>query len=117
MTLLSRVRAGDEEVTVLTKVKYLFVFNRPRTSIMPRRAAELASRGVQFLWRTSSKEELNLLHNIILESIAEGLSLDELRAIANLGKPLVALGLPLVHPEAPISTSLKKLGNQMRAVI
>jgi hypothetical protein len=117
MTLLSQVSGSNEQLSVMTKDKYLVFFNRPRTSVMPFSGSGLATRSVQFLWRTSKKAELERLHAIILESFAEGLGLDELRQIADLGKPLVAFGLPLVPEEAPIQTSLKKLGNSVKAVI
>jgi hypothetical protein len=119
MTLLTKVETIEGDVMVLTKTRYLFFLGIPRTSVMPWRAGELPSLGIQFQWTTNNPGALESLHNSLVQVLREGLRLSELRGIADLGIKLMALGpeVPFIPPEAPLPAGLKGISGYIKRVI
>lgn len=117
VTLLSKVDTETGEVIVMTKTRYLLFFNMPRTSVMPWHMGELRSLGVQFHWKTSDRVQLERLHNLLLQTLRDGMGLADLRYIAEVGKQLMQLGLPFVPGDAPVPESLKQVSEQIKRVV
>ena len=118
-TYLTKVETQEGDVMVLTKTSYLFFSSMPRTSVMPSRVGKLGRRGVQFHWTTSNPNALEGLHNSVVQTLREGVSLVELRVIANFGLKLMSLGpgVPFIPADAPVPTSLKQISRYVKRVI
>ena len=119
MTILDKIETPEGTVLVITKTKYLWLFPLARTSVMPSRASELVSRGIQFHWNTSKAKDLEFLHGSLLQTLREGLSLSDLRGVAELGRGLMGIGpgIPFIPPNAPLPESLKAISNYVKRVI
>lgn len=115
-TYFTTVPTPAGEVTVLTKTRYLFLLNLPRTSVMPVRAANLRD-GVQFRWATSDPAELERLHDLVIQTFREGVSLSDWRGIADIGRKLMAMGLPFIPPDAPLPECVKQVSLHVKRVI
>lgn len=115
-TFLTNVETLEGEVAVITKTRFLFFFNSPRTSVMPSSLMELGEKGIQFQWATSSPTSLERLHNLLVQALQE-VSLTELRGIADMGKQLMSIGAPFIPEDAPLPDTLKQLNNYIKRVI
>ncbi len=72
-TFLDRVQTTQGEVIVITKVKFLFFFNRPRTSVMPMGTSDFGKRiGFQVRFNTSDEEILKQLHEFFVMMMSAG---------------------------------------------
>lgn len=118
MTLSAKVETREGDVMVLTKTRYLLFFSLPRTSVMPWRARELGAIGVQFHWTTGDPNTLEGLHNSIVQTLREGVSLPELRGITDIGRKLRSLGpdVPFIPADAPLPDSLKQISSYVKRV-
>lgn len=84
-TLLDRVSTAQGEVIVSTKVKYLFFFHRPRTSVMPMGLSEFGRRiGFQARYKTSDPGILADFHQYFVLMVAAG-GFEPLMAGAKIG--------------------------------
>src|ERR1039457_2907076 len=111
LTLGSKVQTAAGEVTVVTKTRFLFLFQMARTSVMPIRFHDLGRDGVQFRWATNDPSRLEQLHNHLVQSLGEGITLADLRGIAEIGKRFLVMGLPFIPEDAPLPESLKLISN------
>jgi hypothetical protein len=72
--LLSKVETEDGEFVVLTKTKYLVVFDVPRSSVMPYHTAKFAATpGFQVRYSTSDPTVLREWHEMLVALIQKGL--------------------------------------------
>ena len=117
LTLGSKVQTAAGEVTVVTKTRFLFLFQMARTSVMPIRFHDLGRDGVQFRWATNDPSRLEQLHNHLVQSLGEGITLADLRGIAEIGKRLLVMGLPFIPEDAPLPESLKLISNDIKSVL
>jgi len=73
-TLFSNVKTEDGEFMVLTKSRYLFVFNIPRSSVMPARAGEYVARpGFQVRYNTTDPAIVQEWHEMLVSMLREGM--------------------------------------------
>ena len=115
--LLSRVRTKDDDVTVMTKKRHFLLFRSPYTTVMPSHLAELGKLGVRFYWNTSDANSLGRLHNLLVQTLQEGLTLPELRYVADFGIKLLSFGSPFIPDDAPLPESLKQTSRYIKRVI
>ncbi len=116
-TILTNIETREGEiVTVMTKTRHLFLFRLPHTSVMPLQVVELGSRGIQFQWTTNDHDKLELLHELVLQTVRET-GLDELRGIVTLAKPLVELGVPFIADDVPFPEALKRLSPYVKHLV
>ena len=67
-TLLDEVPTAQGDVIVITKTRYLFLFNRPRTSVMPSGFSEFGRKlGFQARYRTSDPDILADFHDFFVQ--------------------------------------------------
>ena len=72
-TLLDKVPTPQGEFMVITKTRFLFFFDRPRTSVMPMGLREFGRRlGFQARYRTSDPSILAELHSFFVVCVAAG---------------------------------------------
>ncbi len=72
-TLLDEVSTLQGDVIIITKTRYCFFFNRPRTSVMPSGLSEFGRRlGFQARYRTSDPAILADFHDFFVECVAAG---------------------------------------------
>jgi hypothetical protein len=71
--LLDRVPTPQGDVIVLTKARFLFVFSRPRTTVMPDGVLEFVRRpGFQAVYSTSDPIILAEFHAFFVGCVAAG---------------------------------------------
>jgi hypothetical protein len=118
-TYFTKVETHEGDVVVLTKTRYLLFLSIPRTSVMPSRVGQLGRLGVQFRWTTSEPDDVEALHNSIVQALREGVGLSDLRSIADIGLKLMSLGpgVPFIPPDAPLPASLKQISSYVKRVI
>ena len=72
-TLLDRVHTSKGDIIVITKDRFLFFFNRSRTSIMPYKISDFGTKiGFQVRYNTSDVNILQELHELYSLLIAAG---------------------------------------------
>jgi hypothetical protein len=101
-TFNTRITGPDGDVIVFTKVRYLFLFHLPRTSVMPFSGEQLGAHGVQFHWNTDKEDELERLH-LLITAATKKLTLQELRL--------------RLRPDAPAPEELKEISRWIKRVI
>jgi hypothetical protein len=114
-THLSRVHTSEGDVTVMTKARRML--SSPRTTVMPGHFADLGNLGVRFHWNTNDPGSLARLHNLLVKAFEEGMTLKELRSVADAGKMLVRAGLPFIPGDAPLPDSLRQVAASVKSVI
>lgn len=114
-THLSRVHTSEGDITVMTKARRML--SSPRTTVMPAHFAALGNLGVRFQWNTDDPGSLTHLHNLLVKTIEEGMTLTELRSVADAGKILVSAGLPFIPGDAPLPDSLRQVAASVKSVI
>ena len=102
---------------VMTKTRFLLFFKLARTSVMPFASAELGRLGVRFRWATTDPVRVERLHGCVVETLGDGITLSDLRWIANAGKEFLSLGLPFVPEDAPLPESLKLISKDIKSVL
>ncbi len=115
--LLSKVGTKDGDVTLMTKMRHVVLFRSPHTTVMPSHLAELGKLGVRFYWNTTDPNSIGRLHNLLVQTLQEGLSLPELRYIADIGTKLLSLGFQFIPEDAPLPESLKQTSRYIKRVI
>ncbi len=115
-TFNTRITGPDGEVIVFTKVRYLFLFRLPRTSVMPFSGEQLGAQGVQFQWNTDKEDQLERLHLLITAAMKK-LTLQELRFVSDHGRQLMSVGASFCPPDAAAPEELKEVSGWIKRVI
>ena len=113
-THLSRVHTSEGEVTVMTKARRMI--SSPHSTVMPAHFADLGNLGVRFHWNTNDPGSLAHLHNLLVKALDEGITIKELRRIADIGTVLISTGLPFIPEDAPLPDSLKQVATSVKRV-
>ena len=72
--LLTKIETANGTFMVLTKTRYLFFFNMPRSSVMPQGAAQfVATPGFQVHYNTVDARVLSEWHNLLCGMLRQGL--------------------------------------------
>ncbi len=81
-TYYDSVETSEGIVHILTKTRYLGIFPRPRTSVMPHKGSDLGRLGTAITWSTNDAAILGTLHPRIVELVRE-VGVSGIREIAN----------------------------------
>ena len=73
--------------------------------------------GVRFRWAATDPVRLERLHGYVAQALGDGITLSDLRWIANAGKELLSLGLPFAPEDAPLPESLKLISKDIKSVL
>lgn len=115
MGLFDVTQTPDGKVMVLTKTRMYCVLKLPHTSVMSPKPSQLVGKGVQLHWTTGDPAQLARLQGLVPASLRE-LTLGELRSVAEMGRELLAAGLPFVPADAPLPEPLRQLATYVKRV-
>lgn len=105
----TQVDAPGGAVSVLTKSRFLGLFKRPATSVIPSRGL-----GIQFRWTTDEPDTLEYVHRLVVK-LMHDIPYADLRAVLNMhyniSRKLARIGAKFAVdvPPAPLPEELQSI--------